>query len=457
MKNDNKSKTIVLTELQHKSIEEISKSKLQAFQRKIYLKAKQNTKYKFYCLYDKVFRKDFLAEAYNRVKSSRGKGWVDWMEFHHLEWDENTEIKEKFMEQIHQELKQMTYKPNKLREVIIPKSNGKERILRIPTIKDRVVQMSIKLVIEPIFESTFKDCSYWYRPKKSAHDAVSKLKWELFKQMNKPEQRQKKIESIDFSDCFNTIPQKELIEQIAKRVIDRQLLKIIKAILETGIMKEGNKDNEKRWTPQWGVLSPLLANIYLDKVDEYWKGKDNRIKNGTIIRYADDIVLLLNKKEDEKYNEFIKYLEEDLGLTVNKEKSRTESLKEWIKYLGFLLKEKTSKRSKRYIAIEPSKEAMKRIKSKIKIATDLKRNSRIKTEEVIKSLNPILKWWQQYFDNISMGKTREKINWYTSMKVAKLISKRKKKNYICWKLFSNKALYTEYKLYYLRNLNRKFA
>jgi RNA-directed DNA polymerase len=453
-KDNNKSKTIVLTELQHKSIENISKSKLQAFQNKIYLKAKQNPKYKFYCLYDKVFRKDFILEAYNRVKANRGKWWVDWMEFSHLEGDDNAELKEKFLEQIHQELKQLKYTPSKLREVRIPKSKGKERILRIPTIKDRVVQMVIKLIIEPIFESTFKDCSYWYRPGKSAHDAVSKLRWELFKQMYKPEEKQNQIKSIDFSDCFNTIPQKDLILLITKRIIDRQLIKVIKEILETWVMKEWNKDNEKRWTPQWGVLSPLLSNIYLDKVDEYWETKEDKIKNKTIIRYADDIILLLDDKENKEYEKFIEYLEVDLKLIVNKEKSKTELLKDWIKYLGFELREKMSTNHKKYVATEPSRDAMKRIKSKIKLITDKKRNSRTKTKDVISNLNLTLKGWQQYYDNINMGKTRDNVNRYAKYKIAKLISNRNKKYGICWKLFKNGELYTDYKLYYLRSLNR---
>ena len=262
--------TIVLNELQHRQIEENSKTKLQAFQRKIYLKAKQNPKYKFYCLYDKVFRLDTLKEAYRKVKANKGAAGIDGMKFSDLEGKE-----EEFINGIQIELKKKTYRPNRLREVQIPKKNGKTRTLKIPTIKDRVVQMAVKLIIEPIFEADFKDCSYGYRPKKSAQQAIGEINKTLFKEIYKPEDQRKEIKSIDLTDCFNTIPHKELIQMIAKRIIDRQLLKLIKMMLKAGAMEIKGKDEDKTGTPQGGVLSPLLANIYLDKIDEYWEKKGN--------------------------------------------------------------------------------------------------------------------------------------------------------------------------------------
>ena len=277
-----KTKTIVLTELQHREIEENSETKLQSFQRKIYQKAKQNPKYKFYCLYDKVFRRDVLEEAYRRVRKSGGTGGIDGIDFEDIKGKE-----EEFIDEIQEELKRRAYRPKQLRQVMIPKKNGKLRPLRIPTIKDRVVQAAVKLVIEPIFEADFKECSYGYRPKKSAQQAIGKLQKELFREIYKPEEKRKTVESIDLSNCFETIPHKELIAIIAKRIIDREMLKLIKKMLKTKAMGEDTKEDEDSGTPQGGVISPLLANIYLNKMEEYWEGKGNQ---SMMIRYADDCV-----------------------------------------------------------------------------------------------------------------------------------------------------------------------
>ena len=440
---------IVLTELQHKQIEENSVTKLQAFQRKIYLKAKQNKNYKFYCLYDKVFRKDTLEEAYKRVKANKWTGWVDGVQFKDLENKES-----EFIEEIQKELKENTYKPQKLKEVEIPKSNWKKRILRIPTIKDRVVQMALKLIIEPIFEADFEENSYWYRPKKSAQQAIWAMQKELYREVYKTEWKRKTIYSIDLSDCFNTIPHKELLNEIAKRIIDRKVLTLIKMMIEVWRDKEKEKDwKGKRWTPQWWVISPLLANIYLDKMDKYWK---TQTKYSNMYRYADDTVVILNKREEEKYQRFIEYIEEEMKLTVNKDKTEITQIDEWVNYLWFTLKEKTSRNRKKYLSIEPSKKAMNKIRETLRSKTKCKnRNS---TEEVIKSTNEVLKWWQQYFDNIFMGKTRGSINTYTERRLAKMISKRNKRDNITWKLFRwNNNLNIKYGLYKMINMKRSFA
>lgn len=442
-----KAKTIVLTELQHREIEENSKTKLQSFQRKIYQKAKQNPKYKFYCLYDKVFRKDILEESYRRVKKSHGTGGIDKVKFEDLEGKED-----EFIEEIQEELKRRTYRPTQLKRVMIPKKEGKFRPLRIPTIKDRVVQMALKIVIEPIFESGFKECSYGYRPKKSAQQAIGKLQKELFREIYKKEEERKTVESIDLSNCFETIPHKYLMRIIAQRIIDREMLKLIKRILKAKAMGEDTKEDKDSGTPQGGVISPLLANIYLNKLEEYWEEKGNQ---STMVRYADDCVIILNKKEEESYKEFLDHIENELKLKVNREKTKTENIKEGVEYLGFCLKEKTSRNKKQYLSVEPSKTSMKGIRRKIKEAT--KSQTGESNEEVVMTVNRKLKGWQQYFDNIAMGKTRNQIRTYAEKRVAKLISKRNKKSEICWKIFEGGKLYTECGLYKMTNMERKFC
>jgi group II intron reverse transcriptase/maturase len=437
--------TIVLTELQHKSIEEKSSSKLQAFQRKVYLKAKQNPNYKFYCLYDKVFRIDFLQEAYQRVKANKGASGIDKVSFESLK-DRETE----FILEIQDELKSLTYQPQGLRQVQIPKSNGKMRLLKIPTIKDRVVQMAIKLVIEPIFEADFQDNSYGYRPKTGAHKAIGALSQKLFREIYQPKEKQKTIQSIDLSDCFNTIPQKQLIQLIAKRIIDRQLLKLIKAILAKGAMEESPQDN-LTGTPQGGVISPLLANVYLNQADKFWK---DRTSNSQFYRYADDMVVLLHSKDEQLYQEYLKYLEQELMLKVNREKSQRESLKTGFDFLGMKLMEKTSRNNKQYLSTEPSLKAQKKLRDSLR-AIIFRRNPE-STEQIILKANRVLRGWHQYFDNIGMGKVREKINDFAKLRVAKLVSRRNKKIEICWKLFP-KGVYEDTGLYKMESLNRKFS
>lgn len=438
--------TIVLNELQHSQIERDSKTKLQAFQRKLYLKAKQNPKYKFYCLYDKVFRLDTLNEAYGRVRKNGGTNGIDNVKFKDLEGKESILINE-----IQVELKQKIYKPNKLREIEIPKKSGKMRMLRIPTIKDRVVQMAVKIIIEPIFEADFKDCSYGYRPKKSAHQAIGKLGKALYRDIYKSENQKQSIKSMDLADCFNNIPHKELITIIAQRIIDRQLLSLIKSMLLMETENNISERNEKG-TPQGGVLSPLLANIYLDKIDEYWEEKK---LNSLMIRYADDIVIVLNRKEEQEFNDMTRFVENELKLPINHAKTKTDTTKSGVEFLGFLLKEKTSRGHKQYLSKEPSKEALNRIRDRIRQI--IKQKSRNSNEEMIIKVNRLLRGWQQYYDNIGMGTTRNKINRFTELRVMKMISKRNKHSGILWKLFKDNAIYDKYGLYKMKCLKRIFA
>jgi len=396
-------------------------------------------------LYDKVFRPDTLNEAYKRVKTNGGIGGVDKIEFKDLK-DKESE----FVNEIQNELKRKTYKPNKLKEIEIPKKSGKVRLLRIPTIKDRVVQMAVKIIIEPIFEADFKENSYGYRPGKSAHQAIGKLNKYLFKDIYRPEKEKKDIKSIDLADCFNNIPHKELIDIIARRIIDRQMLKLIKSMIKAKTENEtGKKD---KGTPQGGVLSPLIANIYLNKIDEYWK--DKKLES-QMIRYADDMVIVLSRKEEQEFNKFIKFIEINLKLPINHKKTKTDNTKDGVEFLGFQLKEKISKKKKLYLSKEPSKEAMNRIREKIREVTKYRKPK--SNQEIIKETNIILKGWQQYYDNVGMGKTREQINQFTKLRVAKMISRRNKRTRITWKLFEKKDIYNGYGLYKMKSLKRVLA
>jgi len=315
--------------------------------------------------------------------------------------------------------------------------------------------MAIKLIIEPIFEADFKENSYGYRPKKSPHQAITKIKQQLFPDIYKPQHLQKEICSIDLSNCFDTIPHHGLIHTIAKRIIDRKLLKLIKTIIKAGAMKQEDKDKGTggKGTPQGGVLSPLLANIYLDKLDNFWKTRDTK---SLMLRYADDMVILLNKQDEEIYQAFLIYMEDELKLIVNKEKTTRTTRKEGFDFLGFTIGQKTSKKKRQYLAIEPSRKSLKRIGEKLREA--IRWRSPASNEQVIDRTNSILKGWHFYFDNLGMGKTRERIKSQAENRMARFLSKRgKKKCYTVWKHFGKRKLYTRHGLYELKSLGRKFA
>lgn len=242
-----------------------NKEKIRDFQRKIYLKAKREKDFRFYILYDKIISKRFLLEAYYRVKENKGSPGVDGISFEDIE----KEGIRKYIDELHEELKEKSYKPSPVKRVYIPKANGKKRPLGIPTIKDRIVQMSCKIVIEPIFEADFEENSYGFRPKRKVADAVEKIKFNL-------KEGKTSVLDADLSSYFDTIPHDKLMILIGKRISDKYTLNLIKKWLKTPIYEngrlKGGKKN-KKGTPQGGVISPLLANIYLNLMDKLINGK----------------------------------------------------------------------------------------------------------------------------------------------------------------------------------------
>ena len=294
---------------------------IRTLQRKLYRKAKQEPACRFHALYDKVYRADILSHAYNLVRANKGSAGIDGVTFEAIEEKEGATA---FVAELAGALKDKTYKPDPVKRVMIPKANGSQRPLGIPTIRDRVAQMAVKLVIEPIFEADFCDTSYGFRPRKSAHDAVDDVTHTMHKGYTK-------VIDADLSKYFDTIPHANLMATVAQRISDGAVLHLIQMWLKAPVMEEdkdgtqrnigGGKSNRKG-TPQGGVVSPLLANLYLHLLDRIWERRKLQLRLGArIVRYADDIVILC-RKGSEKPMEVLSRILERLGLTLNGTKTK---------------------------------------------------------------------------------------------------------------------------------------
>ena len=368
--------------------------KIRELQRKLYRKAKQEKEYRFYLLYDKVYRMDILSHAYRLVKANKGAPGIDGETFDRIEKREGGA--EKYLEEIAGALKRKDYKPQAVRRVNIPKPAGGKRPLGIPVIRDRVVQMAVKIVIEPIFEADFQDSSYGFRPKRSAHQAVEDVNNHLLKGKTD-------VIDADISKYFDTIPHDRLMQLVAKRIVDKQILRLIKMWLKAPIVEEredGKKEYKRndKGTPQGGVISPLLANIYLNVLDTLWAVKKVQERLGArLVRYADDSVILCRGNAD-RILKGVKLVLEDLGLTLNEEKTRiVDARRESFNFLGFSIGMKRGKKTgKIYPHTEPSKKALKHIRAEVKRLTT-ERYSASPTEDVIRRVNEVARGWVGYF------------------------------------------------------------
>ncbi len=369
--------------------------KIRTFQRKLYLKAKSEPDFRFYLLYDKIYRTDILYHAYRMAKANGGSAGVDKVTFKDVESGGVDE----WLSGIRDELRTKAYRPQPVLRVMIPKSGGGQRPLGIPTIRDRVIQTAAKLVLEPIFEADMEPNSYGYRPKRSALDAIRRVH-ELLREGYTD------VVDADLTKYFDTIPHSELMKCVSRRIVDRDVLRLIKLWLKVPVVENRNKDGRgsvsggrksKTGTPQGGVISPLLANLYMNRFLKYWRIKGcNEVFCSQVISYADDFVVLSRGKAQEAL-QWISGVMDRLGLTLNREKTAVrDAYSGDFDFLGYTFgRIWFRKKGTWYTGASPSKASVKRLKRKV--GAILKPSEKGAWPDVRDQLNTVLRGWCTYF------------------------------------------------------------
>ena len=363
-----------------------------ALQEKLYQKAKQERGYKFYVLYDKMFIPYMLREAWKSVRANGGSPGVDKLTIAEIE---NRGV-ESYLNELGEELRKQLYEPQAVKRVMIPKANGGERPLGIPTVRDRITQTVCKMILEPIFEADFEDSSYGFRPKRSSKDAITAIRENL-------KDGRTEVYDADLSKYFDTIPHDKLQIALKERITDPRILKLINKWLKVPVCEGGKYTSGKgtgTGTPQGGVISPLLANIYFHLLDRIVNNTGGLFwKHGVrIVRYADDFVLM-GRSLPVEITDRLKSLLDRMGLLINESKTRQiDAKKESFNFLGFTIRYDLDikGRNTRYWNIMPGKKSEQKIRDKVK--DFLKTHGHYKAQDVATGLNPIIRGWLNYFE-----------------------------------------------------------
>jgi RNA-directed DNA polymerase len=401
---------------------------LSRLRQKLGQKAKQEPQFRFYTLYGRIMDQATLKAAWERVRANGGAPGMDGVSIEQVE--QTAEGVMGFLEQIREELQAKTYQPDAVRRVYIPKPDGRERPLGIPTVRDRVVQTAVLLILEPIFEADFEDCSYGFRPGRSAHDALEEVRQSIAAGL-------KTIYDADLQGYFDSIPHDKLIACVRMRVVDRSVLRLIRLWLRAPVVEpskqKGGKPTVKRndkGTPQGGVISPLLANIYLHWFDKVFYRADGPAQwaKAKLVRYADDFVILA-KYQGEALTRFVEMkLEGWLGLTLNRTKTRIVDLKETgasLDFLGYTFRydRDLQGRNHRYLNLTPSKKAILKAKARIRELTGPAQCWK-PPKALILEINRYLEGWAQYFRRGYPRSAFRTLNGYVCLRLSRHMHRR---------------------------------
>jgi RNA-directed DNA polymerase len=400
--------------------------KLTTLRQRLYRKAKLEPKFRFYALYDRIYRRDVLNSAYRIARANKGAAGVDGVTFADIENSEGGI--EAFVDEIQESLRAKTYRPMAVRRKWIPKPDGRKRPLGIPTIRDRVVQTAVLLIIEPIFEADFMDCSYGYRPKRSAHDALAEVHKQLKRGL-------KGVYDADLRGYFDSIPHDKLMKCLQMRIVDRTVLKLIGMWLQTPIIEQDRDGGQKvtrspKGTPQGGVISPLLANVYLHWFEKvfYSSGGPGSWAKAQIVRYADDFVVLA-RYTGSRMSEFIESkIEAWLGLQLNRDKTKVVDLGQpgaSLDFLGFTFRydRDLHGRGFQYLNVAPSAKALQAQREALRKMIN-SRQSHVPVPHLIEEVNQQLRGWANYFFFGYPRKAMRMVNWYVRSRLTKHLRRR---------------------------------
>ena len=379
--------------------------KVRQLQIRLWMCAKRSKTRRFHALYDRIYRSDVLWRAWIRVRSNKGAAGVDEVTLRSIEERGVTQ----FLEGIQADLKAGRYWPQPVKRRYIPKADGKQRPLGIPTVRDRVIQMAAKIVIEPIFEADFQPSSYGFRPKRSATQALEAIREAGNRGMNF-------VVDADIQGYFDNIQRETLMELVKERISDRRVLKLIRQWLEAGVMEDGTVRETLAGTPQGGVISPLLANIYLNKLDRIWAARCSQL--GVLVRYADDFVAMCGTESRAREAlRRIGLVMNRLGLTLHPAKTRLVDLrhgKEGFVFLGCTIRKKRSilrMPGRHFMQRWPSPKATKKLRDRVRELTESS-NSGKDVKQVIAELNPVLRGWGNYFRTGNADREFTKLDGY---------------------------------------------